>query len=131
MIEKEMEGGKLINSITFEEFLNGEILILRCMGLSYFNRVFSHSEEIEKWWEKIIPFCGILIVCLSTYLELIRVIRVIDVDFTHAIDILSAMSSGMLCTFKVRFIKNKNITLWMVKWKFCYIDDFLLQLGNS
>ncbi|XP_057331959.1 odorant receptor 67c-like isoform X2 [Microplitis mediator] len=113
-----MEEEQFINSITFEEFLNGEVLILQCMGLSYFNRVFSNSEEIEKWWEKIIPFCGILIVCLSTYLELIRVIRVIDVDFTHAIDILSAMSSGMLCTFKA-------IRCWTHRKE---LFDFLRQL---
>ncbi|XP_044579232.1 odorant receptor 67c-like [Cotesia glomerata] len=95
-----MSGKELTNFITFEEIFNGDVWILRCMGLSYFNRVFSNKKETEKWWEKIIPLCGILTMSLLISMEIIRALRVIVVDIPDATEILTAMLSGMLCTFK-------------------------------
>nr|WGO81796.1 olfactory receptor 122 [Microplitis mediator] len=113
-----MDEGKITNSMAFEDFLNGDVLVLRCMGLSYFNRVFSHNKETEKWWEKIIPFCGILTMCLLISLEIRLVLRVIVVDITLATEILTAMLSGMLCTFKA-------IRCWTHRKE---LFDFLRQL---
>lgn len=98
-----MSGKELTNVITFEEIFNGDVWILRCMGLSYFNRVFSNKIETEKWWEKVIPLFGLLAMSLLIFMEIIRVSRVIVVDIPDATEIFTAMLSGMLCTFKVSF----------------------------
>nr|WGO81748.1 olfactory receptor 70 [Microplitis mediator] len=95
-----MDEMEILNSVPFESFFRTEIRILRYMGLSYFNRVFSNKEETEKWWEKITPLFGILIMSLLISMEIMKIIRVISISITLAAGIFTAMLSGMLCTFK-------------------------------
>lgn len=106
-----MDEMEMLNSVPFESFFRTEIRILRYMGLSYFNRVFSNKEENEKWWEKITPLFGILIMSLLISMEIMKIIRVISISITLAAGIFTAMLSGMLCTFKVTISFSKNTLL--------------------
>lgn len=94
--------------VSFESFFHTEIRILRCMGLSYFNCVFSNKKKAEKWWQKITPLIGLIIMTLLISMEVMKIIQVISISITYAAGIFTAMLSGMLCMFKViRFCKKK------------------------
>ncbi|CAD6219138.1 GSCOCT00009250001.3-RA-CDS, partial [Cotesia congregata] len=86
--------------VSFESFFHTEIRILRCMGLSYFNCVFSNKKETEKWWQKITPLIGLIIMSLLISMEVMKIIQVISISITYAAGIFTAMLSGMLCMFK-------------------------------
>lgn len=105
MSETKMSKVEIINSVPFEEFFNAEIRMLRCMGLSWFNCVFSNDENRrEKWWEKITPLFGILTLSLMLYFLTVALIKIITIDITLAPEMFTALLSSSLCCFKVRYI---------------------------
>ncbi|XP_057331699.1 odorant receptor 22c-like [Microplitis mediator] len=101
MSETKMSRIETINSVPFEEFFNAEIRMLRYMGLSWFNSVFSNDENRrEKWWEKITPLFGILILSLMLYFLTVALINIITIDITLAPEMFTALLSSSLCCFK-------------------------------
>lgn len=99
-------------ALSFKEYFRGDILILRLMGLTTMDGVFTkiHQPRWRLW--QICPFLfGITIIIFTLICEFRTLSRVIKYDLNYAIEIFTAMCPGILCTTKVgkKIKKQKRI----------------------